>query len=114
MESFTSRYSSAFWHSFPHQLGCKLVIQRAIQWLCSREALQHMCHLLPGRQVAGTGGVATAGTGKGSLGCWGWHFVVTAWDWAQTLGLGMEQSQQEGLGRLHELCVLFLSSWTSG
>lgn len=112
MESFTSRYSSAFWHSFPHQLGCKLVIRRAIQWLCSREALQHMCHLLPGKQVAGTGGVGT--TGKGSLGCWGWHFVVTAWDWAQTLGLGMEQSQQEGLGCLHELCVLFPGPWTSG
>lgn len=72
MESFTSRYSSAFWHLFPHQLGHKLVIRSAIQWLCSREALQHACHLLPRRQVADTGWVAMTGTGKGQtrpLGC---------------------------------------------
>lgn len=114
MESFTSRYSSAFWHLFPHQLGCKLVTWRAIQWLCSREALQPMCQLFPGRQVAGTGRVPTAGTGKGSLGCWALQFGVTAWDWAGTLVLGMEQSQQEGLGCLHELCVLLLGPWSSG
>lgn len=111
MESFTFQYSSAFWHSFPHQLGCKLVIRRAIQWLCSREALQHMCHLFPGRQVEGTGGT---GTGNMSLGCWSLQFVVAAWDWAETQGLGMEQSQQEGLECLHELCGLLLGPWTSG
>lgn len=46
MESFTSRYSSAFWHSFPHQLGRKLVCRSATQLLHSGEALQHPCHLL--------------------------------------------------------------------
>lgn len=115
MESFTSRYSSVFWHSFPHQLGHKLVIRSVIQWLCSREALQHTCHLLPGKRVAGAGGVAAAGTGKGqawSLGCRGLRLAVTAWGWAGTLGLGMEQSQQEGLGCLHELCLLVLGCWT--
>lgn len=103
MESFTSRYSSAFWHSFPHQLGRKLVIQSAIQWLCSREALQYMWHLLPGRRVASAGRVATAGTGMGQAGYLqhrGLRLVVTAWGWAGAPGPGMEQSQQEGLGCL--------------
>lgn len=40
--------------------------------------------------------------------------MVTAWDRAETLGPGMEQSQQEGSGCLHELCVLLLGPWTSG
>lgn len=68
MESFTSRYSSAFWHLFPHQLGCKLVIRRAIQWLCSREALQHMCHLPPGRQVEAQVGWPLWGQERGPWG----------------------------------------------
>lgn len=64
--------------------------------------------------MEGTGGVAIAGTGKGSLGCWGLQCVVAAWDWAETLGLGVEQSQQEGLGCLSELCVLLPGPRTSG
>ena len=115
MESFNSQYSSAFCHLFLYQLGCKLVIRSAIQWLCSREARQHTCHLLPGRRVASGGRVAAAGTGKrqaGSLRHQGPQQVITAWGRAGALGPGTEQSWQEVLGCLHKLSVLLLGHWT--
>lgn len=104
MESFTSWYSSAFWHLFPHQLGCKLVIQSAIQWLCSREALQHAYnsrkaggrHRLGGHDGDREGTSTALGVLRNVAG-------GNSPGWAVTPAPGMEHSQQKELWCFHEL-----------